>query len=230
MKTKETIAIIGATGNIGAAIARNLSRDNYRLVLMSSDVPALGKLKSSLSTSDPKAMIDTNDCAKEVAWEADIIILTCAYKVEQEIIEKIREVAIGKILISISNPFDVNYSDLVRSTNTSAAEELQKLLPHSKVVKVFNMTPADNIDSATSKRKSDAFIATNNGNALDVISRVIASAGFNPVVVGDLSVSRSLERMHLTHARLGINGKFKKITAQGFDTTEEVPHSAAALE
>src|SRR5690606_8049817 len=112
---------------------------------------ALGKLKSSLSTSDVKAMIDTNDCAKEVAWEADIIILACAYKVEKEIIERIREVATGKILISISNPFDVNYSDLVRSTTTSAAEELQKLLPHSKVVKVFNMTLGDDIASTVSE-------------------------------------------------------------------------------
>lgn len=208
MKTKETIAIIGATGNIGASVARNLAKDRYRLVLMSSDAPALSRLKDSLSTADTRAIVDINDCAKDVAWEADIIILALPYKVEREIVEKIREVATGKIVISMSNPFDVNYSDLVTSPNSSAAEELQKLLPHSKVVKVFNTTLAAEVTSLAPEPGGDAFIAANNGNALDVISRIIASAGFNPVVVGDLSVSRSLERMQLMHVQLGLKSNF----------------------
>ena len=147
MKTKETIAIIGATGNMGSAITRNLAKHNYRLILMSRDPKELSELKHRLSTINTKASIDTNDCVKDVSWEADIIILACPVEAEKEIATKIREVAVGKIVISISNPLNANYSDLVLSPHTSAAEELQKLLPDSKVVKAFNTTLAADFTS-----------------------------------------------------------------------------------
>ena len=41
--------------------------------------------------------------------------------------DKIRQVAIGKIVVSISNPLNSTYSDLVTSPESSAAEELQKI-------------------------------------------------------------------------------------------------------
>lgn len=209
MKTKETIAIIGATGNMGSAIARNLAKHNYRLILMSRNAEELSELKDSLSTMNTKAMIDTNDCVKDVSWEADIIILASPYEGEKEIAEKIREVATGKIVISISNPLNANYSDLVTSSDTSAAEELQKLLPNSKVVKAFNTTFAADFSSPVIDGKiSDAFIAANNGNALEVVASIVAAAGFNPVVAGDLSVSRTLERMLLKQIQIGLRNRY----------------------
>jgi predicted dinucleotide-binding enzyme len=209
MKTKETIAIIGATGNMGSAIARNLSKHNYRLILMSRNPEELSGLKQNLSTINPKAVIDTNDCVKGVSWEADIIILACPAEAEKEIAEKIKEVAVGKIVISISNPWNNKYSDLVSSTHTSAAEELQRLLPDSKVVKAFNTTyAADFTSPVIYGNLSDAFIAANNGYALDRVSEIVAAAGFNPVVAGDLSVSRTLERMLLKQIQIGLRNRY----------------------
>ena len=87
MKTKETIAIIGATGNMGSSIARGLSKDNYRLLLMSTNARKLNELTSSLSTYESKASINANDCARDVSWEADIIIVATPYHVEQDLIQ-----------------------------------------------------------------------------------------------------------------------------------------------
>ena len=209
MKTKETIAIIGATGNMGSAISRNLAKDSYRLILMSRHAEELIELKNSLSTVNANALIDTNDCVRDVSWEADIIILAYPSEAEKDIAEKIREVATGKIVISISNPLNATYSDLVTSSDTSAAEELQKLLPDSKVVKAFNTTfAADFTAPIIDGQISDAFIAANNGNALEVVSDIMAAAGFNPVVAGDLSVSRTLERMLLKQIQIGLRNRY----------------------
>jgi predicted dinucleotide-binding enzyme len=209
MKTKETIAIIGATGNMGSAIARNLVKHNYRLILMSRNPEELSELKHSLSSVNAKAVIDTNDCVKDVSWEADIIILACPYEAEKDIAEKIREVAVGKVVISISNPLNARYRDLVMSPHTSAGEELQKLLPESKVVKAFNTTLAADFTSPVIDGKiSDVFIAANNGNSLEVVSGIVAAAGFNPVVAGDLSVSRTLERMMLKQIQIGLRNRY----------------------
>ena len=137
-------------------------------------------------------------CAREASWEADIIILATPYGTEKEVAEKIREVATGKVVISISNPPNSSYNDLVSSPDTSAAEELQKLLPNSKVVKTFNTTlAADFMTPAIDGKTSEVFIAGNNSDAVDTVSEIVKTAGFNPIVVGDLTVSRTLERMQL---------------------------------
>ena len=44
----------------------------------------------------------------------------------------------GKIVISIVNPLNQTYDGLVTESTTSAAEELAKVLPYSKIVKAFN--------------------------------------------------------------------------------------------
>ena len=133
---------------------------------------------------------------KEASWEADIIILATPYGAEKEVAEKIREVATGKVVISISNPLNSSYNDLV--TSEDAAEELQKLLPNSKVVKTFNTTfAADFMTPVIDGKTAEAFIAGNNSDAVETVSEIVKTAGFNPIVVGDLTVSRTLERMQL---------------------------------
>jgi NADPH-dependent F420 reductase len=201
MAHKKTIAIIGATGNMGSAISRSLSQGNYRLLLMSSNTEKLAALSNSLANA--KATIDIIGCSKEASWEADIIIVATPYEAEKEVAEKIRGVANGKIVISISNPLNSNYNDLVTSPNNSAAEELQRLLPHSRVVKTFNTTFAANFMTPLIDGKTaDAFIAGNSSEAVDTVTDLVKTAGFNPIVVGDLTMSRTLERMQLLLIRL----------------------------
>jgi len=65
-------------------------------------------------------------------------------------------------------------------------------------VKTFNTTfAADIISPVIDGERTDAFIAGKNGYAVSVASEIVKSVGFNPVVAGDLSISRTLERMQL---------------------------------
>lgn len=195
MASVHTIAIIGASGKMGSAIARSL-HGKYRLLLMSRDESKLVDLKSELMKSKADGEVYALSCAKDAAWEADIIILATPHSAEKEVAEKIREVAVGKIVISISNPLDSAYTQLVSSPDTSAAEELQRMLPYSKVVKTFNTTlSCDFMKAVIDERSVEAFIAGNNSEAVETVFDVVAQAGFNPVVVGDLTMSRNLERM-----------------------------------
>ncbi|HRJ29457.1 MAG TPA: NAD(P)-binding domain-containing protein [Cyclobacteriaceae bacterium] len=210
MATINTIAIIGATGNMGSAIAKSLSKPgSYRLLLMSNDTDELAQLYSQLKEPNTGTEIYSISCAREASWEADIIIVATQNDAEKEVAEKIREVATGKIVISISNPLNSAYRQLITSSDTSAAEELQKLLPNSKVVKTFNTTfAADFISSVIDEKTADVFIAGNNGDAVKTVSEVVKSAGFNPIIAGDLSVSRTLERMQLLRIRYTMNNSY----------------------
>ena len=198
MAHNKTIAIIGAAGNVGSAIAKCLSVTSNRLLLMSNEAEQLALLVSELKLISPTADIETVTCAKEASWEADIIMVATSTIEGREIAERIREVAIGKIVISVSQPINGCLNIAATPSNLSEAEELQQLLPHSKVVKTFNTAFA--LDRFTPKsicNFADAFIAGNNGAAVDTVVELVRSAGFNPIPVGDLSASRTLERMQL---------------------------------
>lgn len=197
MKTKQTIAVIGAAGSMGSAISRNLSKGDYRLLLCANDDEKLRKLASDIK-KDAVAEVVTLDCSVNASWEADIIILAVPYEAEKEVAEKIRQVANQKIVVSIANPLNSTYDGLLTAPGTSAAEELQKLLPNSKVVKAFNTTfAADFATPVIAGKQVDAFVAGSDMESVETVASLVKLAGFNPIVAGELSVSRTLENMTL---------------------------------
>ncbi len=205
MHTKQTIAVIGASGNMGSAISKSIAKGPYRLLLKASKQAELDALVKEIETNNPNAEVEAAVCSTEASWEADIIILAVPFSAEKEIAEKIKEVANQKIVISIANPLNETYNGLVTAPDTSAAEELQKLLPHSKVIKAFNTTfAADFSTPVIDGKQVDAFIAGHNEEALQTVSELVATAGFNPIIAGDLPVSRTLEHMQLLLIQLGM--------------------------
>ena len=205
MSTKQTIAVIGATGNMGSNIAKNLSTGNNRVLLFANDLDKVNAVVSEIKSNNASAEVEAFECPTTAAWEADVIILAVPYPAEKELAEKIKEVANTKIVISIANPLNETYNGLVTAPDTSAAEELQNLLPNSKVIKAFNTTfAADFSTPVIDGKQVDAFIAGNDEQALQTVSELVTTAGFNPIVAGDLSVSRTLENMQLLLIQLGM--------------------------
>lgn len=212
MATVKTIAIIGASGQTGSAIAKSLSKtDDCRLLLMSHKPGKLVELKSVIEKSSPYTEVFILSCARDASWEADIIILAAPYEVQKEIAVKIREVSTGKIVISVSSPLNDSHNGFVAQTDISAAEELQRLLPDAKVVKMFNTAFAAGFTTSVfNGKRADAFIAGNNGDAIKTVSEIVEIAGFNPVWAGGLRASRTLERMQLLLTQLSPKHKLQR--------------------
>jgi 8-hydroxy-5-deazaflavin:NADPH oxidoreductase len=209
MVTKQNIAVIGATGSMGSAISKSLAKGNYRLLLKGNNQEKLEQLVDEIKKTNPAADVEAMACPKDASWEADIIIAAVPYSAEKEVAEKIREVATQKIVVSIANPLNETYDGLVTSPGTSAAEELQKLLPHSKVIKAFNTTfAADFANTVIDGKQVDAFIAGDDQEALETVSDMVSTAGFNPVNAGKLAVSSTLESMQLMLIQLGMKNNY----------------------
>ncbi len=205
MRTKQTISIIGASGNMGSAIAKSLAKGNYRLLLKATSIEQLDQVVKDIKEKNPSADVEAMACPKDAGWEADIIILAVPYQAEKEIAEKIKEVANQKIVISIANPLNETFDGLLTSPGTSAAEELQKLLPDTKVVKAFNTTfAADFSTPVIDGKQADAFIAGDDEEAVASVAELVSTAGFRPIDAGKLSVSRTLENMQLLLIQLGL--------------------------
>ena len=209
MQTNQTIAIIGATGNMGSAISKSLAKGNYRLLLFDNIPEKIQSLQQEIKMINPLVDVEALECPVTASWEADIIIVAVPYGAEKEVAGKIKEVANQKIVISIANPLNESFDGLVTSPDSSAAEELQKLLPNSKVVKAFNTTfAADFTNTVINENQVDSFVAGNDDEAVQSVTELIKTVGFRPLVAGGLSVSGTLERMQLMLIQLGLRNNY----------------------
>ena len=55
MKTKQTIAVIGATGNMGSAISKSLSKGNYTLLLCANEQDKVQALVQQIKSENASA-------------------------------------------------------------------------------------------------------------------------------------------------------------------------------
>jgi|SRR5690348_8128230 len=162
MAVKKTIAIIEAAGETGAAIASRLAAANCRLLLLSNGNDESSQLSNYIKGEIPGAEVEVTDCVKEGCWEADIIFLPDPCQKDKEVIEKVREVATQKIVVHVSGPC------FNSSLTTANAGELQRLLPYSKVVAVFNNPPS-----------REAFLTGDDKEAVEAIAGILRTAGYH---------------------------------------------------
>jgi 8-hydroxy-5-deazaflavin:NADPH oxidoreductase len=193
---KYTIAIIGAAGTMGSGLARNLAKAGHRILLAGPKRDKLTALAAAIKANTPKANLEILDCSHEASWEADVIIPAVPYTAQAAVAAKTKDVVTGKIVISIVNPLNATYDGLVTDPTTSAAEELAKLLPRAKVVKAFNTVFGADFNSPDLAGMTvDNFIAGDDDEAVATVAQLVRDAGFNPLIAGKLSVSRTLESM-----------------------------------
>lgn len=162
MATKKTIAIIGATGKEGSAIAKSLAKGPYRLLLMGNNAEKLQILHNNISTGDLPAELEIAECPKEACWEADIIIFTIPYSAETEIAAVVSQYVTGKVVI-----------DIMAGDALSQQKDLQDLLPNSKVVKVFNL----NFSTPEKDKIANIAIEGSDEDALQSAAEVLKVAG-----------------------------------------------------
>lgn len=116
---KQTIAWIGGDNHQGD-ILRKLAKQ-YRLLWV--------RRKEDQQTAPfhdiPESEVEVLECAKEGCWEADIIVLA-GDALEDELLEKIREVATQKIVLRIT-------SDNNQGRQEEELARIREALPFSKI-------------------------------------------------------------------------------------------------
>jgi NADPH-dependent F420 reductase len=181
---------------MGSGLAFTLAKSGHRVLLAGKTRSKIEGVQKKILASVPNADTDILDCSNEASWEADVIIPAVPYNEQVAIAEKIHNVVTGKIVISIVNPLNATYDGLATPPTSSAAEELAALLPNAKVVKAFNTVfGADFYTPIIDGKTVDCFVAGDNAQAIEIVSSLVADAGFQPIIAGGLSVSRTLEQM-----------------------------------
>ena len=179
------IGVIGK-GNVGKALSLGLKRAGHEV---------------RFGHRDPKEPV------RAAAEWGDVIILAVPYHATRDAVKEIGSGADGKVVIDVTNALDQNWNLAVGFT-TSAAEELQRLLPKSLVVKAFNTVFSQNQSTGrVGKEQLTAFIAGDDERGKQIVMELSRDIGFEPVDVGPLKSARYLEPMAVMIIQVGYNLK-----------------------
>jgi len=189
------VTIIGA-GNVGKALGTSISRAGH-------DVTITAKHPEHAQEAARAIGARPVDSSAEAVSNAEVVILAIPYVAAADAVSgEIRDRVAGKTIIDVTNPMKPDYSGLA-TEGTSAAEELQKLLPEANLVKAFNTIFASN--QAHPKADIDGYVAADDEGAKQQVISLIESMGFNPVDVGPLKSARYLEGMAVMN--IGLNAQ-----------------------
>jgi predicted dinucleotide-binding enzyme len=197
---KETIALLGV-GRVGGALAQTLTRAGYAVKLgvrPASDVAEV--LKRCHGWAEAVAL----DVA---ASSADVIFLAVP-AVSALAVARAAGPLDGKILVDCTNP--VSWEDgpvLAPPPEGSVAAALAAALPGVRVVKGFNTFGAEiHLNPSVAGLPAEAYLAGDDGAALETVGAIASRAGFAPIAVGPLRNAAHLEALAILWIGLATQG------------------------
>ncbi len=103
MASKETIAILGGTGDLGTGLAIRWAKAGYRIVIGSRTLEKARSAVANLHRISPETPADAM-VNPDAATTGDIVVLTVPAAHQTATLETVREGLAGKILIDVTVP------------------------------------------------------------------------------------------------------------------------------
>lgn len=189
------IAIIG-NGNVGSGLAGVLAGAGHRVNLVGRG----DDIGAAVDAADVVILATPFGAAADLAAAADFG---------------------GKTVVDVSNPVTEDFSGLQVGHQSSAAEEIAKLLSGATVVKAFNTIFAQHYGTGLKidGKPLQTFVASDDETARQTIKDLAAGIGLEPVDAGPLRNARYLEPLGF------LNIQFGYVLGRG---VEIAPHLLAA--
>jgi len=183
------VTIIGA-GKMARAIATRVLAGGNEVELIGRNRAAVEALAGELGASVGDA----------VSGEA--VVLAVPYDAAADVVAEHRDALRGKVVVDITNPVDWStFEGLVTPSDSSAAEEIAKLLPEgTPVVKAFNTAFAPTLAAGQAGGQPfDILLAGDDADAKKTVASFVEAGGLRPLDVGPLRRARQLEQLGFLH-------------------------------
>ncbi len=139
------------------------------------------------------------------ALDADVIIPTLWFKDLLTWLQENKEKLKARILIDITNPFNELFDDFITPYDTSSAEEIQKIIPDTRVVGAFKNTFWVVFDSPVLQGLiSDVYVTSNHAESRKLVIDLLKPMPFRILDAGVLKNNRTIERMTLLSRELAL--------------------------
>ena len=200
------IGFIGI-GNVGFALADNLSKVGHEVVVAANDSTSESVKKALSSNQQLRHM----GLAEGTKW-AEVVFLAVPFQVVKELIPTL-DLA-GKVLVDCTNPVGPGMTHGLQNKQ-SGSEMIQSLAPESKVVKAFTIYGFENFINSAYPAYTDTrpamLIAGDDDAAKSIVSGLCDTLGWEPVDTGGIGQSLHLENMTLLWIKMA------RVQGQGAD-------------
>lgn len=183
------IGVLGS-GNIGGAAARLFSQAGHEVAIANSRGP--DSLKELVDEIGGGVRAVTPDEAVDFG---EVVLLAIPWRLREQLPDA--QHFYGKVTIDAMNPYDENFEVLDLEPSTSS-EEVTKQLKGARLVKAFNTMLSRTLESEGKPDGGDQrlvlFVAGDDEEAKQVVSRLIDDIGFAAVDTGDLATGGRLQQ------------------------------------
>ena len=200
-----TITIIGA-GNMGRGIAHVAARGGNAVTVIDRNPDDAATVSREVQGAYPQASVRPGTLDQPLG---DVVVFAVYHDAAKDLARQLRDLLNGKVVVDISNPLTSDFTGLAVSGDTSAAEEIAKLLPGARVVKAFNTTFAGTLVAGhVAGQPLDVLVAGDDQDAKDAVLELAGAGGLRGIDAGPLERARQLEGLGF----LGIQLQFTQDT------------------
>jgi predicted dinucleotide-binding enzyme len=184
---KMKIGIIGS-GHVGSALGGVWAKAGNEVMFSSRHLENDTKLAAEVGAN---ARAGT---PQETAAFAQVLLLAVPYSAFPELLKSLGDSIKGKVVINASNPFPQRDGEIANDARAKGVGLFDsQMLPGAHVVRAFNAVSAARMANAHEDAvKIGMPIAGDDRKAIEVASRLVREAGFEPVVVGGLAMGKYL--------------------------------------
>jgi NADPH-dependent F420 reductase len=204
-----TVAVLGGTGKEGSGLVLRWAQGGYRVLIGSREASKAEAKAQELNAVLGEVLI-RGLSNEEAAAQADLVVLCVPYAAHEPILESVKDVVQGKILVDVTVPLQPPHVRTVYIPEGNAAVlEAQALLGEGvRVVAAFQNVSAVHLKELDHKIDTDVLVCGDDENAKNEIYRLIESIdGMRPVDAGPLANAVAVEA--LTPVLLYINKRYK---------------------
>jgi hypothetical protein len=195
------IAFIGY-GQVGAPLADHLQRAGHTVTLAAGD-PNSMSVKMALSRNGNLKVAEPRVAVRD----ADVVFLATPFQANEAALAAVAGEIRGKILVDCTNPVGPGLSHGLNNVR-SGSEMVASLVPDARVVKAFTIYGFENFENFEDSSypgynvKPVMMYCGEDPAAKEVIGKLIAQLGWDPLDVGGLEQALHLEHMTLLWVRM----------------------------
>ncbi|MCI1674715.1 MAG: NADPH-dependent F420 reductase [Ancrocorticia sp.] len=150
-----------------------------------------------------------HDEVGKAAISGDVVVLAVPYPAVDGIIASYGKQLVGKVVVDITNPLNFQtFDELVVPVGSSAAVEIQKMLPESHVLKAFNTTFAATLATGkVGENTTTVLVAGDDADAKSILIEAVKAGGLEAIDAGALKRAHELEALGFLQLTLAASEK-----------------------
>ena len=200
---KETIAILGGTGDLGTGLAIRWSKAGYKIIIGSRTLSKAQKAVASLHRISPETPAKAMENG-DAAVAGDIVVLTVPAKHQLATLAGVKDALRGKILIDVTVPLEPPRVGTVQlPPEGSAGRRAQELLGKGVMVVSAFQNVAAHLLQKDVRIECDVLVAGNKKAARNKVIQLVGEAGMTGWHAGPIDNAAAAEA--LTSVLIQIN-------------------------